>query len=64
LRGEIAHIDHFIPWSRFPVDLGNNFVLALATCNGKKSDRLRQTVWMPGLNARSETPLLRKLAEV
>jgi len=35
-----AHVDHFIPWSRYPVDLGHNFVLAHATCNGKKSDRL------------------------
>ena len=40
LKGETAHVDHFIPWSRYPVDLGHNFVLAHAKCNGKKSDRL------------------------
>jgi hypothetical protein len=40
LKDEKAHVDHFIPWSRYPVDLGHNFVLAHATCNGKKSDRL------------------------
>ena len=40
LKGDISHVDHFIPWSRYPVDLGHNFVLAHATCNGKKSDRL------------------------
>jgi hypothetical protein len=40
LKGESAHVDHFIPWSRYPVDLGHNFVLAHATCNGNKSDRL------------------------
>ena len=40
LRGGSVHVDHFIPWSRYPVDLGHNFVLAHATCNGKKSDRL------------------------
>jgi len=40
LKGEIAHVDHFIPWSRYPVDLGHNFVLAHGSCNGKKSDRL------------------------
>lgn len=40
LKGETAHVDHFIPWSRYPVDLGHNFVLAHATCTGKKSDRL------------------------
>ena len=35
-----AHIDHFIPWSRYPIDLGHNFVLAHAGCNGAKSDHL------------------------
>ena len=35
-----AHIDHFIPWSRYPVDLGHNFVLAHASCNGAKADHL------------------------
>jgi hypothetical protein len=40
LRDDTAHVDHFVPWSRYPVDLGHNFVLAHATCNGKKSDRL------------------------
>jgi hypothetical protein len=40
LRSEQAHVDHFVPWSRYPVDLGHNFVLAHATCNSQKSDRL------------------------
>lgn len=40
LKGLVAHVDHFIPWSRYSVDLGHNFVLAHATCNGNKSDRL------------------------
>ena len=40
LNAEPGHVDHFIPWSRYPVDLGHNFVLAHATCNGQKSDRL------------------------
>ena len=35
-----AHIDHFIPWSRYPIDLGHNFVLAHAGCNGAKADHL------------------------
>ena len=25
-------MDHFIPWSRYPVDLGHNFVLAHKAC--------------------------------
>jgi hypothetical protein len=40
LRDETAHVDHFIPWSRYPVDLGHNFVLTHASCNSLKSDRL------------------------
>jgi 5-methylcytosine-specific restriction endonuclease McrA len=36
-RGEV---DHFIPWALYPVDLGQNFVLAHATCNLSKSSHL------------------------
>jgi 5-methylcytosine-specific restriction endonuclease McrA len=35
-----AHVDHFIPWSRYAADLGHNFVLARDRCNGAKSDYL------------------------
>ena len=40
LKEEAGHVDHFIPWARYPVDLGHNFVLAHAMCNEWKSDRL------------------------
>lgn len=40
LRSEVLHVDHFIPWSRYPVDLGHNFVLAHSSCNAAKSDFL------------------------
>jgi hypothetical protein len=33
-------VDHFIPWARYPLDLGHNFVLAHAACNAAKSDHL------------------------
>jgi len=34
-------VDHFIPWSRYPLDLGHNFVLAHnRPCNSKKSDHI------------------------
>ena len=33
-------VDHFIAWSRYPVDLGHNLVLAHTSCNGKKRDFL------------------------
>jgi 5-methylcytosine-specific restriction endonuclease McrA len=32
-----AHVDHFIAWSRYPVDLGHNFVLADSRCNSAKA---------------------------
>lgn len=35
-----AEVDHFIPWSRYPTDLGHNFVLAHRSCNNAKSDYL------------------------
>lgn len=31
-----GHVDHFIPWSRYPVDLGQNFLLAHDSCNSAK----------------------------
>jgi len=40
LNPETTHVDHFVPWARYPVDLGHNFVLADSRCNGQKSDRL------------------------
>ncbi|MCY2928734.1 MAG: HNH endonuclease [Planctomycetota bacterium] len=33
-------VDHFVPWSRYPVDLGHNFVVAHKTCNARKVDYL------------------------
>lgn len=33
-------VDHFIPWSRYPRDLGHNFVLAHDSCNLDKRDML------------------------
>ncbi|MBL8731624.1 MAG: HNH endonuclease [Planctomycetes bacterium] len=37
-------VDHFLPWSRYPRDLGPNFVLAHAECNQKKQDHLASAV--------------------
>jgi 5-methylcytosine-specific restriction endonuclease McrA len=37
---DAGEVDHFIPWSMYPADLGHNFVLAHKTCNGQKSDHL------------------------
>lgn len=35
-----TQVDHFIPWSRYPADLGHNFILAHDKCNNAKSDLL------------------------
>ena len=34
------HVDHFVPWSRYPRDLGHNFVLSHDKCNLAKRDTL------------------------
>jgi hypothetical protein len=39
LRREV-HVDHFVPWARYPHDLAHNLVLAHASCNLSKSDHL------------------------
>ncbi|HVJ30896.1 MAG TPA: HNH endonuclease, partial [Gammaproteobacteria bacterium] len=39
LRGASC-VDHFIAWSRYPVDLGHNLVLAHDNCNAQKRDFL------------------------
>jgi len=53
-------VDHFIPWSRYPRDLGHNFVLAHGACNNDKRDMLAATAhlqrWVERNNAQ-ETAL-------
>jgi 5-methylcytosine-specific restriction endonuclease McrA len=39
IRGQ-GDVDHFIPWVKYPVDLGHNFVLAHPSCNRHKRDYL------------------------
>ena len=38
-----SDVDHFVPWSRYPNDLANNFVLAHPACNNSKRDHLAAT---------------------
>jgi len=38
--GSAAHVDHFLPWSRFAEDGLANLVVADARCNGSKRDHL------------------------
>lgn len=37
---QAGHVDHFIPWSKYPVDLGHNFVVTHQSCNSAKADHL------------------------
>lgn len=37
---ERGDVDHFIPWSRYPIDLGHNFVLSHGACNRQKQDHI------------------------
>lgn len=46
-------IDHFIPWSRYPLDLGHNFVLAHAACNRSKSDLLASPLHLESWHKRN-----------
>ena len=40
MRRQTVHVDHFIPWSKYPLDLGHNFVVAHQSCNLAKADHL------------------------
>jgi len=57
LRGEVA-VDHFIPWSRYALDLGHNLVLADCRCNGDKAERLAAFDHLQRWCARNERPEL------
>jgi len=54
LRGQ-SDVDHFIPWARYPVDLGHNFVLAHPHCNQNKSSHLADVNHLARWVKRNET---------
>ena len=49
-----TQVDHFIPWSNYPVDLGHNFVLAHGKCNKDKRDFLPHTDYLSAWVQRNE----------
>lgn len=53
--GSRNDVDHFIPWSRYPSDLGHNFVLAHASCNTRKSDYLACEDHLAAWEGRNQT---------
>lgn len=48
-----THVDRFIPWARYRVDLGHNFVLADSRCNSQKGDRLPAYNYLPAWTERN-----------
>jgi len=49
-----AEVDHFVPWSRYPVNIGENLVLAHKTCNQRKSDHLAAEEHLDAWTRRNE----------
>ena len=48
-----THVDHFIAWARYSIDLGHNFVLADKRCNSQKRDRLPAVVHLAAWTERN-----------
>lgn len=49
-----GHVDQFVPWSRYPVDLGHNFVVAHPSCNSAKADHLAAADYLAGWTDRNQ----------
>ncbi len=52
--GKVA-VDHFVPWSFIKDDNLWNFVLACPECNGKKSNKLADTMFLDKIVTRNQT---------
>ncbi|MBW9336807.1 HNH endonuclease [Herbaspirillum sp. RU 5E] len=52
---ENGEVDHFIPWSRYPRNLGENFVLAHRRCNADKRDLLPAPIHLANWQERNRT---------
>ena len=55
VKRESGEVDHFIPWSLYPVDLGHNFVLAHASCNRDKSDMIASSIHLASWTERNQS---------
>lgn len=49
-----SSVDHFIPWSKYPSDLGHNYVLVHRICNSNKADRMAAEEHLVTWAARNE----------
>ena len=54
LHKDSSQADHFIPWSRYPSDLGHNFVVAHRRCNSAKADHLASVEYLSAWAERNE----------
>jgi 5-methylcytosine-specific restriction endonuclease McrA len=65
-RGRRAHVDHFVPWARYPNNAIQNLVVAHERCNGEKRDFLAATPHVERWRTRVEpdSPDGAKLVEV
>jgi len=52
-----GELDHFVPWARYPLDVGQNFVLTDRSCNNAKRDFLPA---VPHLERWRSTNLIRE----
>jgi 5-methylcytosine-specific restriction endonuclease McrA len=50
-----SEVDHFIPWTRYSLDLAHNFVLAHSSCNNNKRDFLPDVPHLERWTARNKT---------
>jgi 5-methylcytosine-specific restriction endonuclease McrA len=55
LSGDSSDVDHFIPWTRYSLDLAHNFVLAHSSCNSNKRDFLPDIPHLERWMARNKT---------
>jgi hypothetical protein len=53
LQRHVSHADHFIPWAKYPLDLGHNFVVAHESCNVAKADHLAAADYLAAWVARN-----------
>lgn len=57
-KPDVAHVDHFIPWSFLFDDAPWNLVLACETCNMQKSDKIPSRQFLTRLCLRNEEEAL------
>jgi hypothetical protein len=47
-----GHVDRFIPWAKYPIDLGHNFVLGIADATARSVIGYRMSItWPDGASA-------------